>query len=1038
MLNFRKIAASSKGRLLLRYFTEDTPEPIHPPAIDAQGRRLEGGGRLTAYYTGRDSRATWRSDMPAILAKSIGINPRAMPRDVELSRLFEARRADNGEAWSRHTRKLSGFDLVFSPHKSVSLAAEFAATPAESAQICNAVDRANDRAMRHVAQVLGWARKGAGGEAGADPGAVGWVTFRHHTARPTLHIQDGRGGETYLVDAPVAGDPHLHLHNFLMNLVVTADGRVGSLDTRALTDARVKEFGAYFQAVLADELRRLGVRIGYDAKKEAVVVLAVPEEVSAVFSKRDKQILQKAKAFAKSRGLDWNDISADRKFDIVHEASADGRLGKMKTDERRIWREQAVALGWQHETVLEGIEHEHLTDAERFDRAYEFAARYLADEFHTAAVISHEKLGMYAARGLIGTGVAGGPDDIKRVVERLEERGIRFKGEHVALVIGIFDDKVRVSNTAQIRIEEKLAALAWESGRDRSGALSVTALRQAMARSGINFTAEQRAAVHALGEGGGLTMLTGVAGSGKTTLLQPLVAAWKADTTYSGQGRDVLGAATAWRQADALQDAGINRTYALQPLLRMIDAGEFQPTHNTVLVVDEVSQIGPRPMLKLLELQARTGMTIKMLGDREQAQAIEAGDSIEILRRALPPEAVPELLSTIRQGTARSREIAGLFREGDAEAALAKKRADGHAVMAGGDREQVVARIADLYISRRDVLVASGGKRGITVTAPTNDDAAEISQAIRARLRDRGEIGADEQSFRAIDQRGTTYDLPIAVGDRLRLYRRTWGKIDGRNREIGSNGDIVEVLGQDARGLRLRNRHGDIADVEWRRLKDQATGRLFLGLGHALTIDAAQGITSDEHINALPRGTSGVTAFTTYVAESRSRGTTWTVISEAAVHEAERHQRALGDATPITREDLWARAARDMSEKPYKALGIDLLAAARRDRERARDDYMACHQQLEAAELKDPEFGARAFQRLRSLAINASLGRHLAALDHALQENGATIGEMTQCREAASHLRALRAEAAAAESQIRDPEPDAQAGPPSPGDGPAV
>ena len=44
-------------------------------------------------------------------------------------------------------------------------------------------------------------------------------------------------------------------------------------------------------------------------------------------------------------------------------------------------------------------------------------------------------------------------------------------------------------------------------------------------------------------------------------------------------------------------------------------------------------------------------MTIKMLGDREQAQAIEAGDSIEILRRALPPEALPELLTTMRQAT---------------------------------------------------------------------------------------------------------------------------------------------------------------------------------------------------------------------------------------------------------------------------------------------------------------------------------------------------------------------------------------------------
>ena len=109
----------------------------------------------------------------------------------------------------------------------------------------------------------------------------------------------------------------------------------------------------------------------------------------------------------------------------------------------------------------------------------------------------------------------------------------------------------------------------------------------------------------------------------------------------------------AWRQADALKDAGIERTYALSPLLRMIETGEFKANRNTVLVLDEASQIGPRPMLKLLELQARTGMTIKMLGDREQAQAIEAGDTIEILRRALPPEAMPALLTTMRQATER-------------------------------------------------------------------------------------------------------------------------------------------------------------------------------------------------------------------------------------------------------------------------------------------------------------------------------------------------------------------------------------------------
>ena len=673
-----------------------------------------------------------------------------------------------------------------------------------------------------------------------------------------------------------------------MNLVVTDDGRIGSLDTRALTDARVKEFGAFFQAVLADELRRLGAHVDYDAGRQAVVLTAIPEEANKTYSKRDREILRHAKTFAAGQGLEWDELSADRKLEIVEKASQTGKLGKMKTDERRIWREQAEALGWAHTTVMEGARGEALTDDERLDRAYEFTAKALAKEFHTAAVLSHEKVGMYAARGLIGAGIAGGQEDIKRVVELVEQRGIQFKGEHVALIVGMSDGLLRIANTAQVRIEDKLAVLARRFGTDKSGALSFSTIRDAMGASGIRFTQEQTAAINALGQGGALSLLTGVAGAGKTTLLQPLVSAWQSDTRFSPEGREVIGAAMAWRQADALKDAGIKRTYALAPLLKMIESGDFHADRNTVLVLDEASQIGPRPMVKLLELQARTGMAIKMLGDREQAQAIEAGDTIEILRRALPPGAMPALLTTMRQATKRGQEIAGLFRGGKAAEALEMKRDDGHALMVGGDREQVIAQIADLYIERRDILRASGSKRGVTISAPTNDDVAEISQAVRARLKQRGEVAAEEVVYRAVDQRGQTYDLAIAAGDKLRLFRRTWGAVDGKQCEIGNNGDVVEVLGQSIDGVRLRTKDGRIADVQWRRLADQETGRLLLGFGHALTIDAAQGITSDEHINALPRGTSGVTSFTSYVAESRSRGTTWTVIAEAAVYEAER------------------------------------------------------------------------------------------------------------------------------------------------------
>ena len=109
-------------------------------------------------------------------------------------------------------------------------------------------------------------------------------------------LQDGADGATHLLDAPIAGDPHYHLHNFIPNLVVTDDGRVGSIDSKALTTHKVPEYGAFFQARLADRLRSLGVRIGLDAGGEAAVALDIPESAVLMFSKRDRQVVGRCAA----------------------------------------------------------------------------------------------------------------------------------------------------------------------------------------------------------------------------------------------------------------------------------------------------------------------------------------------------------------------------------------------------------------------------------------------------------------------------------------------------------------------------------------------------------------------------------------------------------------------------------------------------------------------------------------------------------------------------------------------------------------------
>ncbi|WP_338929236.1 MobF family relaxase (plasmid) [Roseomonas mucosa] len=1013
MMTFRKLAAASAGKLLRAYFTEGTPETRQDPAI-TPGRQLDAGGRLTSYYTGRDGRAVWRPDMPASIAAALGIDTTRLPKDEHLDRLFEAKRADNGEAWSKHERTVSAYDLTLAPHKSVTLAAEFAASPAEGAAIWHAIDRANDATMRYVARELGWARRGAGGEEGADPGAVAWASFRHHTARPTITVRDGRQGATYLAESPVAGDPHAHIHNALFNAVVTEDGRVGSLDTQRL-HARVHEFGAYFQARLAGYLRDLGARTSYDSQQQAVVLDAIPQAASDAFSKGRRQVERSARAYAESQGLDWDAMSAEGKFRILATSGLAARLRKSgNASDAEIWRAEAEAIGWQHTTVMEGVQHPALTDPERFDRAYAFAARHLATEFHTAAVIDQDKLRLYAARGLIGTGIAGGADDIDTVVGLLEKRGIQVRGEHVALVTALSGDKVRVTNSAQLRLEEQLQAEAHRAARDRSGALPAEAITAAIRASGLDFDrdpehgAAQRAAIYALGQGAALSMLTGVAGSGKTTLLQPLVAAWHADTRFGEGGREVIGAATAWRQAEALREAGIRRTLAMTPLLQSIASGEFVPTRNTVLVIDEISQVAPRAMLALLEAQARTGMTIKVLGDREQAQSVEAGDAVELMRRALPPAEMTELLSTVRQASAEDRHIAGLFRQGKAEEALTLKRQrdDGSARLVGGDQDQVVEQIADFYMARRDILLAGGSRLGITISAPTNEDVADISRAIRTRLKARGEIAADEVVMPAVDQRGQTYDLALATGDRVRLFRRTMGTIDGRSANFGSNGDVVTVAGRSEAGLLLRDKQGRVGEVPWRFLKDRQTGRLMLGHGHALTIDAAQGITSQEHINALPRGTSGVTSFKGYVAESRARGASWTMVAEAPTFEAIKRTKALGDATPITSEDLWRKVGEDLSQKPYKPLGVDLLAEARTAREAAIDTFTRFEQRVQMDALRGRDTGREFRLRQQAEAVRSEMPRLMEALDAVIAEfRGGPPGA------AERHLRALRADA---------------------------
>jgi hypothetical protein len=122
---------------------------------------------------------------------------------------------------------IGSYDFCPTPDKSVSVAWAFA-PPVEQAQIYNAHIESAREAVAFLAQHVGMARYGKGGQGGSEPGHVSWLEFTHHTARKVIISGDK------VEDKQLPGDPDLHTHFLMQNAVFCASGRVGSLDTAAL------------------------------------------------------------------------------------------------------------------------------------------------------------------------------------------------------------------------------------------------------------------------------------------------------------------------------------------------------------------------------------------------------------------------------------------------------------------------------------------------------------------------------------------------------------------------------------------------------------------------------------------------------------------------------------------------------------------------------------------------------------------------------------------------------------------------------------
>ena len=763
-------------------------------------------------------------------------------------------------------RSVPGFDLTFSAPKSVSLLFAFG-----DPYVRQAVIAAHERAVRAALydylehHAIG-ARRGTDGvEKLQTSGAVA-AAFRHRTSR--------------------SGDPDLHTHVLVANLVHGVDGRWSCLDS-SLLYAHSKATGVSYHAQLRHELTRtLGVGWG-PVHNGMADVAGVERHVIEAFSERAREIAAELERRGET-GMRASHVAA-----LATRRAKDYGVSAESLEAR--WAERGRAVGFGHEDVAllldravvrqpSAHEHEAIYDdlaapEGLTQRASTYARRdvviALADRLPTGAPVAQlEAMADVYLRSdravlLADPLAAHGADD---------ELGRRHSGcKQTDRLVGVERDEARYSTPELVATEQRLLAAALEGRGTARGVAEEADLQRALERR-PSLSDEQRAMVRALTTSGdAVEVVAAAAGSGKTYALDAAREAWQAS------GIRVIGAGLAARYAAELQaGAGID-SFTLDSLLTEF-RNPLNRIHRPVFVVDEANTVGTRKLAELFAYAAEMDAKVVLVGDPHQLSEIDAGGAFRALGSRLGAH---ELSANFRQRHAWEREALTELRTGDVDRALAAYASHGAIVCAetaGAVRERLVA---DYLAARAEGQVA--------MFAPRRADAEDLNRRTRAVLFERGELTGPEAVFGG---RG------FVVGDVVMTTRNDcWAGVMNGTRGVVTAIDVEE------RTLSVRTDAG--ADI--------ALPSRYLDAGHlshayATTAHKVEGMTVDR---AFFLGDPTVCREMGYVAMSRGRDANhfYVVAPESPVR-----REGLGDR----HQELLAELARGMTRSTPKAMAVDV------------------------------------------------------------------------------------------------------------------
>lgn len=764
------------------------------------------------------------------------------------------------ERGAKQRQPVSGYDMVFTPAKSVSVLWGLA-----DRDVSRQIEQAHEAAWKGA---LAWAekqtaltRKGAGGIAQINTTGLVATAFDHIDSR--------------------AGDPNLHTHVAIANRVKGVDGKWRALDARPLHKFMVATSETYNLLLEHELTSRLGVqfedvytRRGGQAVRE---IVGIDKELREMFSQRSQAIESHAEDLV-------NDYKARHgvmpskvtQVKLAQEATLATRQGKEEgvtlLARREQWTARVIAkfgpeISEKLVSVLRPRPAAVLTlDSDQVDELSRQVVANLSQGrarwhyAHTAAEANRVLRTYMATHQITGhaTDVVAAVDQV--ALRAHDTHSVSLEAPEMLVRPALLS---RVDGSSQFRVH----GAQWRTSSavlDREDALLVagrTSMGPVFDPSNVELVSQLSARPLDAGQlgvaqrfvtsGRLLDAGIGAAGTGKTTAMMAFARA-----VEMGGGR-VIALAPSAVAAKVLQDEISVPAWTVASFLlsqeaiaqRTAKGEEVSPDNvkrlgpDTLILVDEAGMTDAGDIAKIVEYARANGAGVRLLGDPAQLDAVTGAGALRMFDR----EIGAAKLSAVHRFSDPLEAVATLaLREGDVKAAefyISNGR------VLGGTHAEVLDRIYRTWWND-----THGGVDAVMV-AYANDDVRTLAQRAQA---DR--VAAGEVLLTDVQLRDGSL---LGVGDHV-VTRRNNQANSTADGSFVKNGDVWTVNGINERGHVLVEHHDTGAQV----VLDPEYVAAHVELAYASTIHRVQGRTVDHSYVLMD---DSMTREQLYVALTRGR-----------------------------------------------------------------------------------------------------------------------------------------------------------------------